>query len=198
MDDSAFMFELSKDAIWARNVMKAATPGELQQARRAFVRAAFAMLEGTLFVFQSTLLRSPEKLSHAEVLALNEVSVVVHDGVVGERPQFVELKEKVRLVFRLFARIFEPEFKPDFRSPDWQAFLGAIKVRHRLVPPKSLTEMAVSEADVETVEKAIKFCTGHLLGGVLLVALDVDPKAALGLIAATGRALATSGAGGPG
>jgi hypothetical protein len=118
--------------------------------RRAFIRAAFAAVEGHLAgLCQDLLARATGGLTETERMALREESYRVSDsGRIETIPAHQPLKHRVKLVTGIVKRL-HPEYAIDFGSAGWQALLTGLDVRHRITHPKTRQDMNVESAELE-------------------------------------------------
>jgi len=98
----------------SRSIQDAKTAEE-EVARRAYVRAAFALIEATVEQHKRLLLdlnmRQAVSLDALAQTALTEqVCAVADTGVVSTREQYLQLRRKIRLVYRVAAEAFAEPF----------------------------------------------------------------------------------------
>jgi hypothetical protein len=124
---------------------------DTQSNRREFIRATFAAVEGLLWQLKTGLTLNPAivgQLTHHEFAALQEETYFVDDrGKVRPQPRFLPISTSIRLVVDLIQK-FRPQYQLDFTHMGWQCLRNAVDVRNRIVHPKELSELTISDSDV--------------------------------------------------
>jgi hypothetical protein len=117
--------------------------------RRELIRAAFAAIEGLHWQLKRDVLaHSRGKLSPHEYAAMIEQTYSVDDrGNVNVSPRFLPLATAVRLVVNVVKRS-RPNYQLDFNHVGWANLKAAVEVRNRLVHPKTLEDLNVSDAEI--------------------------------------------------
>ena len=119
--------------------------------RRDLIRTVFAAIEGLHWQLKRDVLRHAEvvtRLTVHEYAALAEESYSVDDkGTVRSQPRFLPLPTAIRLVVSIVQR-YRPDYHLDFQHAGWSNLKAAIEVRNRLVHPKALEELAVSDREI--------------------------------------------------
>ena len=119
--------------------------------RRELIRTVFAAIEGLHWQLKQDVLRHAEvvtRLSPHEHAALMEETYSVDEkGAVRAQPRFLPLPTAIRLVVSIVKR-YRPEYEVDFAHAGWANLRAAIDVRNRLVHPKALTELMVSDQEI--------------------------------------------------
>jgi len=128
-------------------------------ARRAYVRALFALVEATIWALKRRVLNRAERqhslLSHTERgLLREEAADVTESGAIRAQAKFLPLLPNVRFTFAIYARVFRCPKSPTYTTAGWQAFRQAQALRNRLAHPKIFGDLMVSDADVKAVDKA--------------------------------------------
>ena len=121
------------------------TPGN----RRDLVRTAFAAIEGLHWqIKQDVLFHTVDDLSpHEHAAMLEETYQVDERGNVNVIPRFLPLPSAIRLVVRMVKR-YRPTYEVDYGHKGWANLRAAIEIRNRLVHPKTLADLSVSDGDV--------------------------------------------------
>jgi hypothetical protein len=128
-------------------------------ARRAYVRAVFAMIEGNINLMAGAALAAAARGDiHAskcelEVLRQEREEISVN-GVRFTRVKFVPICDRVGPVFHLFARIAPSRFVLDKGGSGWRDFKRAVEIRNRITHPKRADCFAIIDADLTAVEGA--------------------------------------------
>ena len=119
--------------------------------RRELIRTIFAAIEGLHWQLKQDVLRHAKavtKLTAHEYAALMEETYSVDDrGNVRSQPRFLPISTAIRLVVSIVQR-YQPDYKLDFQHVGWTNLRAAVEVRNRLVHPKSLDELSVSDQEL--------------------------------------------------
>ena len=128
--------------------------------RRELIRTTFAAIEGLHWQLKRDVLRHAEvvtKLSAHEYAALMEESYSVDEkGIVRSQPRFLPLPTAIRLVVSIVQR-YRPEYQLDYQHVGWSNLRTAVEVRNRLVHPKTLEELSVSDREVSQALSAFNW-----------------------------------------
>jgi hypothetical protein len=125
--------------------------------RRFYVRAIFSLIEAVVEQHKRLLLDLAKRniiiLTSSVIGALSERAYVVNqNGTVGERKQYLQLKRKLRAVYRAAGEAFNQPLDTDFGDQGWQAFCEALDIRDRLTHPKTFDDCHVDEEALNTVD----------------------------------------------
>lgn len=126
-------------------------------ARRGYVRAIFALVEATVEQHKQLLLdletRHAITLDPTTQAALLEQTYSVNDnGSVSPRVQFLQLRRKLRLVYRAAGEAFA-ELAVRYDDQGWQRFGEALSIRDRITHPKSISDCHVEGDELDTVDQ---------------------------------------------
>lgn len=128
-------------------------------AMRAYVRAVFALVEGVSFGFRQTAVKLPQAdpcLTQGELAILNEESYGLKDnGQVSTTTQFLKVQAGTRFTFAICRRVYDIKSEIDYGSQGWNSFTQSIKIRDRLMHPKSLESLTVTDTELNTVSEAL-------------------------------------------
>ena len=161
---------LATDAKFA--ITLRATAGDTPEARRAYVRSAFAFAEGMTHAFKRFALAvhadKASLFSEAEVAMLRGVTYELEDsGDAVTRSKYLRFAPNIRLALRAFSRAQGCPDPIDFSTAGWQALREGARIRNRLMHPRTPTDLEVSDADLELVDQGIRWFqseTGRLMG----------------------------------
>ncbi len=129
-------------------------------AVRTFVRTMAAEFETRLFLLQDFILKLHEETSNIkfspEELAIlrSKTYTLRSNGEVQSSIKFYPFKEHLLFILRLFARRFNPKAMPDTSGKGWAAVHSFIKVRNRLMHPKSMDDLRISELEIKAINLA--------------------------------------------
>lgn len=128
--------------------------------RRELVRAAFSAIEGLLWQLKERIARDGNifaKLTPHERAALAEETYSVDDrGIVRAQPRFLQTVVAIRLVVSVVQK-YRPQYKLDFTHSGWECLRDAIAVRNRIMHPRRLEDLAVSDADISACNRGFSW-----------------------------------------
>jgi hypothetical protein len=128
---------------------------DTQFARRQFVRATFAKLEGFTSALKQQCLRSPQDYSAAEIALLREETFSLDDkGESRAAASHLKLAANIQFAFRMYARHCDVRFSLPTSESEWSDLKLAMAVRNRLMHPHKLEDLTVSGAEVEAASRA--------------------------------------------
>jgi hypothetical protein len=125
-------------------------------ARRAYVRAVFALVEAVVEQHKRLLLdlaaRQVIVLDPQTRAALAEQTYTVADnGIISGRDQYLQLRRKLRLVYRVASEVLGRMAVP-YDDHGWQRFGEAIAIRDRITHPKTYADCDIAGDDLDTVD----------------------------------------------
>lgn len=102
-----------------------------------------------------------------EVSALKEESYTINDkGEIYIQPKGYSLKLGLRLVFSVLKNHDVP-VQIDFASAEWMNIDHALKIRNRVIHPKSMRDISVSKEEAECCYQAFVYVNNILLNTIL-------------------------------
>lgn len=126
--------------------------------RRVLVRSIFAFIEAVVFGIKMFALDDPssrKSLSRAEVMIAEEEEYQLDDaGNVVTRPARLRFLSNIRFAFKVFAKVSDADFNLDVRGVGWQSLQRALKIRDRLMHPKKIEDLNVSDDEVREALQA--------------------------------------------
>ncbi|CAA9343366.1 MAG: hypothetical protein AVDCRST_MAG68-3163 [uncultured Gemmatimonadetes bacterium] len=127
-----------------------------QFARRAFVRATFAYIEGVTYgLKQVALLASEGTFKPGELALLKEESYEISEaGKLKIRAARLSTLANIRLAFSALSRSQGTDYRLPVHDQPWSTLKEALQVRHRITHPKSTVSLLVSDAEVQSVYSA--------------------------------------------
>jgi hypothetical protein len=163
---------LIADVTSARNRFLADT--ENQTTRRDLIRTTFAAMEGLHWQLRQDVLKSDERLlnlsGHERAALAEETYSVTTQGQLKVVSKNMPLTTGIRLLVRLVSRA-NPEFTIDFNHRGWSDLHAATEVRNRVVHPKALDDLEVSDKEVKQTMTAF-----HWLLALVIEALRADKQ----------------------
>lgn len=121
-----------------------------QLERRAVVRAVFAFAEATTYLLRQQLLADFEGLLAIDtLLALKEQQIsVTNAGQVRTTTLRVGSLGYIRLTFNVYREVFPQSGTPLCEGSDFEALAAAVKVRDRLMHPRSAENLSVTDDEI--------------------------------------------------
>ncbi len=136
--------------------------------RRSYVRSFFVFIEGYMYGFKQLSLKISEeingvKLKPEEIIALKEVEILVDsNGELKERPKYTPAKNSLILVFKAISKQHEADFTLNKGDNGWSCYCDSIKIRDRLMHPKSPHDLEISDSELQLVDTAYSWFSGQL------------------------------------
>jgi len=119
--------------------------------RRALVRATFSGIEGLLWSLKQHVFAHAHDFAkltiHEQAALLEETYSVDLNGQVKPQPRFLPTAASIRLTVRAAQKVSN-SYKLDFTHRGWQRLQNAIDVRHRIVHPKDLAALTVTDMEI--------------------------------------------------
>ena len=151
--------------------------------RREFVRATCSAIDAQawqlkMYVIESVLTKKTTSVH--DISALKEESYAINDkGEIYVQPRGYSLKVGLRLVYSILKKHDVP-VHIDFGSTDWKNIDDTVKIRNRVMHPKCMGDISVSESDAECCYNAFLFVHNMLLTTILDSVLASLNKVATG------------------
>ncbi len=146
------------------SVARAATDAKVpQESRRG------KLIEAVIYVMKQIAVEAhPDPkcptISEAEraFAAEREVKLTA-EGDVEQRAAKIPLETNIRFAFKLLAKASGVSTVLDVSGPEWQSLQRAIKVRDRITHPKTISDLAISDAELSDVVIGFRWLvTSHL------------------------------------
>jgi hypothetical protein len=126
--------------------------------RRVLVRSIFSFIEALVYGLKMLALDDANTdmiLSRGErMIAEEEDYQLDESGSVVTRPSRLRFLSNLRFAFRVLAKVSDAEFNLDVSGAGWQSLQRALKVRDRLMHPKRLADLEVTDAEVREALRA--------------------------------------------
>ena len=171
---------LAEDVLQAKQRME---NDPTESHRREFVRATCSAIDAQawqlkMYVIEKVLTKKTTSVH--DISALKEESYAINDkGEIYVQPRGYSLKVGLRLVYSILKRHGVP-VHIDFGSTDWKNIDDAVKIRNRVMHPKCMGDISVSESDTECCYNAFLFVHNMLLTTILGSALACLNQVATG------------------
>ena len=155
-DFRTMLLSLSDDVVKASQI-KVEKLGDAY-AERAFVRAVFAMIEGTVFQLKQVILQHTKingiTLTSGQIsLLLEESYEIKTTGAINTRSKFLRLHDNLKFTLKLYSEVVDTNFKYDPKDEGWKTLKRAIEIRNRITHPKSITDLHISYDDSEIIDQ---------------------------------------------
>ena len=132
-----------------------------QMYRRAYVRSVFAFIEGVLYRMKRTAAHLGWPLGNlkiAEMVIIDETSFHVTDkGGVDHKPVFIPFPNNVIFSFKVYSKSVGSSFELSVGGAGWQNLRDMVKVRDRLMHPKTLPDLEVTDAEVKATKNTFEW-----------------------------------------
>lgn len=129
---------------------------DCQPARRAFVRSVLVYIEGSIWILKKTCIQAKGSARHCipELMCLIEGSAeIASNGSVKIRPMFVKTADNLRFVVFMLRKYFSIQYDLGVGTKPWTEFVDSIKIRNRITHPKSLSDLTITDMEIEQVKR---------------------------------------------
>jgi hypothetical protein len=132
-------------------------PSDEEKAnRRFYVRAVFALVEAFVEQHRRLIVQLCEQgkieLPENKLKRLKEIKQVLQDdGTVEEQPQYLQIFDKIKEVYRAAAAGFGEALTVNCGDERWIAFKDAMEIRHGITHPKNVRDCWIHEGGLQTV-----------------------------------------------
>jgi len=131
---------------------------DVQCSRRIYARSVFALIESLTENLKHIALSSNKltgrKPSAAEISLLKEETyALTESGELYKDPKYIDLPRNIRFTYRVCARLFNSEYKLEVNE-GWSVFMHAFDIFNRINHPKSVGDLQISDADLDSIDQA--------------------------------------------
>lgn len=132
-----------------------------QGARRAFVRGVFSLIEAMTYRMKASALAiGKEMLDPAEVLLLEEREFTLEDsGALREKSPKLKTLPNLRFTLAMLVKASGCDWAPKYGGAGWAAVNAAIRTRDRLMHPRELKDVEVTDEQVQDAVRAMAWFT---------------------------------------
>ena len=128
-------------------------------AARTIVRTMAAEFEAQLFLLQGILLhlhkRGKLSLLPEEVVVLRgKAYSLSHTGEIKSSEKFSPFTANLLFTIKLCGEKFNGSVFADTQDDNWQHVLKFVRIRNRLMHPRTMSDVQISERDVESLNRA--------------------------------------------
>jgi hypothetical protein len=136
-------------------------------ARRTLVRTLFAGIEGVVWALKTTALEHHRMgwvvFSQGELALLSEKTFDLDDkGQLLEKSARISLAKNIRFAFRSFAKAESVEFEIAVGEDGWELLRRAIRIRDRLMHPKNMIDLEITDKELQLIDQATSWWGGQL------------------------------------
>ena len=150
--------------------------GPDQSARRAYIRAIGALVEGIVALLKQTCLAMHDDgvpippIGAGSLAMLREESYWLNSvGMVEFRRSFPPTAANVAFTLRVFFEATLSSSRVETSGEGWSGFIALIGIRNRITHPKSAAEFEVSESDLAITERGTEWFLRHCLLAVMAI-----------------------------
>jgi len=144
-------------------------------SRRSGVKTLFTYLEGHLYAFkQATLALECELLPCSPLPGMRETRIVIFSdeekamleeftyemsgsGKARRQTYYPRFEDNIRFIIRAFHKAIRLESKVDLDCQGWNQLIESQRIRNRITHPKSVNDLSVTDADLDTVNDGINW-----------------------------------------
>lgn len=146
--------------------------------RRNFVRALFAMIEGSIFVIkQGTLIAgfSEGSLSFAEIALLKEETFDLDNrGNVRSQVKFLRIADNFKFAAKMASKVFDCNLELGVGTREWDSFLELIRIRNRVTHPKGSSDFEISQDEAELARTVFYWFNDFIVALVECVSARIE------------------------
>ena len=132
-------------------------PNEEKANRRFYIRAVFALVEAFVEQHRRLLVHLCQsgkiELKERTLNRLREIKHILNENgvVVGEEPRFMQMFDKIEVVYNAAAIGFGQPLTVDCGDQRWPIFKSAMETRNQITHPKSVQDCWIFEQDLQNV-----------------------------------------------
>lgn len=136
--------------------------------RRTTIRILASSIEGLTYLMKQCVLKiSPVfkvSFSDEDLSFLQEVWIEKNakGEVVKEKPRFTRFVENFKRTGACFCKVNRSSYVPSFGDKGFEHFQEMVKIRDRLMHPKSVASLDISDKELEQVQEAWKWVNEYL------------------------------------
>jgi hypothetical protein len=168
--------ELLGDVKQAEKMLK---ENDTQYLRRCYVRALFTGIEGTIYTLKQAVVgiaaaSGPPGYDILRVLSVPEVAMLQEysiDMASNGKPiisqKFIRLPDNIKFTVNIISKLCDYAIDLDVKGIEWETFMEAIQIRHRITHPKIIEEFQITDDEIKLMRDVsswfIKFTKNSLL-----------------------------------
>jgi hypothetical protein len=157
-----------------------ADPADLTDVdRRLLVRSIFSFVEALSYSLKVLALSSTDSSSLGpgeRMLAAEEGYELSTSGCVETRRAKLPTLGNVRFAFDILAKVEGGDFSLDVSHQGWQLLQRSIKVRDRLMHPKALSDLHVSNEEIRSALRAFIWFESQIVNVLIATVESVEAK----------------------
>jgi hypothetical protein len=146
----------NEDKEWMIKLIK---ENDLQFRFRNFIRTVFSGIEGICAGLKEIILDSDsDKLKLKDKLKLQEIRInKKENGDVEEKPLNMSFQKNVKNVLKTFSIVLSNGNEIDFGGVEWNNFIKATGIRHRITHPKKGIDFYLTHKEVTLVKDSYQW-----------------------------------------
>jgi hypothetical protein len=152
-----------------------------QFARRGYIRAGFALIEGEIYWFKGVLQRwllddfhATGQINVTAFSLLDDNSYTPQaNGRVESLPQRMSFRNHCAFVLRAASDLVGHDSEKLFSDNGWNTLKKALEIRHRLTHPKKPEDLDVSDSDIFNMREGYRWLWNSFVG---IVAASTRPE----------------------
>jgi len=170
-DEADFIIELMEEVVFFVKKLKIE---DTQFMRRAFCRSVFQFVDGIASDIKAEVMKdeAPTTIGDEAYLALQDKKIIGK----GDKKKVVKKKsgfaKNIDFAFDIYGWTNGIELNLK-KSKEWQRFQKCIAIRNRVVHPKTLEDMRVSDHDMKDMLKTFTWLREELTSAREKVAIDI-------------------------
>lgn len=110
------------------------------------------------------------------MLALEETYELSDKGDVEPRPAKLRTLSNIQFAFRLLAKAKSADFALNVSQNEWELLRRSLKIRDRLMHPKALRDLNISDVEIRDVLRAFTWFEGQYRVLLLAIIQSLDKK----------------------
>lgn len=138
-----------------------------QYSRRVYVRTLFAMIEGVTYAMKLALFviarnfGNPGKLNVPDLAMLKGSTFYLNDkGEVQEKEKHFRIQDNLKFTVKSVNRVLGSSIDLGIGTQDWTNFFGTVKIRNNVTHPKNLSDITISDEDLERIRSVNSWFNG--------------------------------------
>ena len=126
--------------------------------RRQLIRAAFATIEAMVFNLKRMAIMASDNrqsLTDSEKMLCSEITPILEEnGSIKDQKARLSLCPNLRFAFQMFAKAWGVQFALNVNCPEWQQLKNSVKVRDRLMHPKKIHDLNITDSEIQDAMRA--------------------------------------------
>lgn len=135
-----------------------------QFARRNYIRNTFSCMEGSIWLLKEVCLKATDsngrkaKISVGEFLILSETNYELKsNGEIKKNQKKLKFTDNIKFTFLMINKLFKMEIDLNVGSKSWEELLEAINIRNRIIHPKGVESLTISDEEIKICQNAVSW-----------------------------------------